>query len=492
MVNVFRLRQGVAVPLNASTLQLHCDAVDVPSYDRSALTPAIVHIGVGNFHRAHQAVYFDDLARLGISSQWGITGVNLRSRRTSDLLSDQDGLYTVVQRDGDRDTARIVGSIRHCHYAAEERETVLAALTDERTAIVSMTITANGYHTDDDLGAAGSHGSAWAYLTEALKRRRRNGSAPFTVLSCDNIPDNGGATRTALVSFAARRDESLAQWIDRNVQFPSGMVDRITPKTGDEERKMVLDRYGIADQAPVMTEQFSQWILEDAFGNGRPPLEEVGVEFVTDVAGHKLVKARLLNGTHCALGYLGTLAGYRRADEAMGDPVIYGYVEQLMREEIAPLLPAVPGLDIDDYCTTVLERLTNPRISDQLSRLAARGSVKMPTYFLPSLAEAVRSGRPHTLLMTGLAAWIRYLRGYDLGGSPLHIEDPQAELLTALATMSRRNPGPLLQHELFGDLRLMPDVANGLSTLIRSIETRGVATTLRRHLRGDYRELVQR
>ncbi|OBJ62804.1 mannitol dehydrogenase [Mycobacterium sp. 1423905.2] len=500
------MRRSVAVPLNSATLQLHCRAVEVPTYDRSALMPGIVHIGIGNFHRAHQAVYFDDLAALNVSRQWGLTGVSLRNGRSRDLLAEQDGLYTVVQRGSRGDTARVIGSIGQCHYAGEESDAVLGVLADRRTKVVSLTITGNGYYVDGatgrfdgdhddvraDLQSARTYTTAWPYLAEALDRRRRNGIAPFTVLSCDNLPDSGKASRTALVSFAALRDESLARWIDRNVAFPSSMVDRITPKTGDSELQLVEGSFGIADRAPVVAEEFRQWVVEDNFCNGRPPLDEVGVEFVVDVSGHKLVKTRLLNGIHSAIGYLGTLAGYRRTHEAMSDPVIYSYVEQLMREEVAPLLPAVPGVNVQEYFTTVLDRLCNPRISDQLSRLAGRGSVKMPSYLLPSLHEATATGRPRTLLMLAAAAWIRYLWGYDLDGTAIEIQDVQADLLTTLATMGRYNPDPLLRHELFGELHLVPDLVGDLGQLVHSLDTRGVVPTLRRYLWSEHRELLRR
>ncbi|ORA08768.1 mannitol dehydrogenase [Mycobacterium asiaticum DSM 44297] len=506
MSSVVRLRSNVGVPLSNATLQLHCRTVRVPNYDRSALRPSVVHIGVGGFHRAHQAAYFDDLASLGVSRQCGIVGVSLRHRRTKDILSEQDSLYTLVQRSGQEDTARVIGSLQGCLYAGEDPAAVVTALTDDRTRIVSLTITGNGYYLDPnsgqfdteaddvraDLRSRTDFTTAWAYLAAALDRRRRAGKPPFTVLSCDNLPDSGKATRTALVSFAAARDESLARWIDRHVSFPSSMVDRITPQTGPAERELVERSFGIADRLPVVAEQFGQWVIEDTFCNGRPALEEAGVEFVTDVSGHKLVKTRLLNGTHSALGYLGTLAGYERMHEAMDDPVIYSYAEQLMRSEIAPLLPAVPGLDIQAYCTTVLERFCNPRISDQLSRLAARGSAKIPSYLLPSLHEAIRSGRPHTLLTLAVAGWFRYLRGYDLSGAKIHVQDPQARLLTTLATMGKSNPGPLLRLEPFDDLRMVPHFPQQLGELLQSIDARGVTAAMRRHLWSDTRELMRR
>src|ERR1700733_12077847 len=446
------------VPLSDATLRLHSQRVDVPTYDRSALARGVVHIGAGNFHRAHQAVYFDDLARSGISDQWGVTGVSLHSPDVKDLLSAQDGLYTVVQRGHDRQTARVVGSIGSVHYAPNDGAAVGAALGDPHTRIVSLTITSNGYflnpvtdqfdadHPDvrSDLASSGSYATAWGYLAEALDQRRRAGTAPFTVLCCDNIPGDTQAARIALVSFAALKNPGLARWIDAHVAFPSTMVDRITPRSSKAERRFVEQTFGIADKWPVVTEPYCQWVIEDNFSNGRPPLDEVGAEFVSDVSDHKQVKTRMLNGTHIAMACLGTLAGYQRTDEAMSDHVFFDYVEQLMRDEIQPLLPAVPGMNTPDYRDTLLSRLSNPRMSDQLSRLARRGSTKISSFLLPSLHEAIAQDRPHTLLMLALAGWARYVRGYDLKGSKIRLDDPQSTLLTRLATMEGNRPDALL------------------------------------------------
>lgn len=504
LANVVAQGWSTGVPLSDATLPLHSPRIEVPTYDRSALQPGVVHIGAGNFHRAHQAVYFDDIARSGISHQWGVTGVSLRSRDVKDVLSAQDGLYTVVQRGHDHQTARVIGSIASYQYAPSDSPAVRAALADPQTRIVSLTITGNGYYLDPvtcefdathpdvraDLVASDCFVTAWAYLAEALDRRRRVGIAPFTVLCCDNIPGNTQAARTALVSFAALKDPGLARWIDRHVAFPSTMVDRITPQTSNSERQFVQRTFGIADKWPVLTEPFCQWVIEDSFSDGRPPLDEVGVQFVADVSDHKLVKTRLLNGTHIAIACLATLAGYERTDEAMDDDVVFDYVEQLMREEIQPLLPAVPGMNTPDYRETLLARLSNPRMSDQLSRLARRGSEKIASFLLPSLQEAIAQDRPHTLLMLALAGWARYLRGYDLMGREIRIDDPQAELLTRLASMDCHHAVPLLRHEMFAELRLIPGFAERLGEMIADIDVHGVIPTLRRALRDSARELV--
>jgi mannitol 2-dehydrogenase len=501
MRNVIPWRPKNGVPLSDATLRLHSQRIDVPTYDRSSLQRGVVHIGAGNFHRAHQAVYFDDLACSG-NTDWGVTGVSLHSPDARDLLSTQDGLYTVVERGHDDPTARVVGSIGSIHYAPNDSLAVKAALADPETRVVSLTITSNGYFLDPvthefdadnpevraDLTATDTYATAWPYLVEALDHRRRNGIAPFTVLCCDNLPDNTPAARIALVSFAALKDPTLATWIDANVAFPATMVDRITPRTSKSEREFVEQTFGIADKWPVVTEPHSQWIIEDNFSNGRPPLDEVGAEFVTDVSDHKTVKTRLLNGTHVAMACLGTLAGYQRTDEAMNDQVFFGYIEQLMRDEVQPLLPSVPGMNNAEYRETLLSRLSNPQMSDQLSRLARRGSSKIASFVLPSLQEAIAADRPHNLLLLAVAGWARYLRGYDMKGHRFQIDDPEAERLTALANMD--NVDALLSHEMFAELRLIPAFTERFSDMVADIDEYGVIPTLRRALGDDARELV--
>jgi mannitol 2-dehydrogenase len=506
MLPLISARRSAGVPLSNATLRLHSERIDVPTYDRSTLQRGVVHIGAGNFHRAHQAVYFDDLACSGISNEWGVTGVSLRSSDVKDVLSAQDGLYTVVERGHNYQTARVVGSIGSCHYAPKDAAAVRAALADPRTRVVSLTITSNGYFLDPvtrefdaanadvraDLFASNSFATAWGYLTEALDARRRAGTAPFTVLCCDNIPDNTQAARTALVSFASLKDPGLARWIDANVAFPSTMVDRITPQTSKSERKFVEQTFGVADKWPIVTEPYRQWVIEDSFSNGRPPLHEVGAEFVTDVSDHKLIKTRLLNGTHIALACLATLAGYQRTDEAMRDPVIFEYVETLLRDEIQPLLPAVPGMNTPEYRASLLNRLSNPRMSDQLSRLARRGTSKIASFVMPSLHEAIAQGGPHTLLMLAVAGWARYMRGHDMQGRKLRLEDSQAIPVVKLATMASSNPDPLLGHEMFAEVRAVPGFAERLADMIADIDRDGVIPTLREAMRNDERELIAR
>jgi mannitol 2-dehydrogenase len=484
-----------AVPLSDRTLARHAARVRVPGYDRSALTPAVVHLSVGGFHRAHQLVYLDDLAEQGCTG-WGVVGVGLHSAAMRDALRPQDHLYTVLERGSGGERARVVGSLVGYHFAPDSPETVLALLTDERTRLVTMTVTGNAYRIDPSSGVfvpdaaartdlADPHhpSSLFGYLVEALDRRRRAGRPPFTVLSCDNVQRNGETARAAVVGFARLLDAELARWIEEHVAFPGSMVDRITPRTTRQDREALARRYGVHDRWPVVTEPFSQWVLEDRFCNGRPPLERVGVRFVQDVTGHELLKTRLLNGSHSALGHLGALAGHEHVHEIMADPVLGRYVCRLMAEEIGPLLPCPPGTDLDRYRRSLLRRFADPAIGDRLDRLCRRGSSKVPLHLLPSLRTARAQGSPTGLLTLALAGWCRYLRGVDQRGRVLAVHDELAEELGALARAGGVDPRPLLGvRSVFGDLAEDAGLVADLGRALRELEAHGVRGAVARAL----------
>jgi mannitol 2-dehydrogenase len=483
-------RPGAPTPLSCCVPR--SGRLSVPTYDRSALARSVVHISVGGFTRSHQMVYFDQIAERRISDRWGVLGVGLHSRALHDALAQQDCLYVVVERDAEQERARVVGSLVGYLFAPDDPATVLAALTAGTTRVVTMTITGNGYRIapgtgefdpDDaevqaDLREPQRPSGALGFLVEALDRRRRAGVPPFTVVSCDNIQQNGRAARTAVVGFARLRDEVLARWISDHVAFPATMVDRITPRTTPDDRTAVAETFGVDDRWPVITEPFSQWVIEDEFCNGRPPLEKVGVRYTTDVRPYELMKTRLLNATHSAVGYLGLLAGHTFVHEALADPVLRGYAGRLMDGEIAPLLPPVPGVDIAQYTDTLLRRLANPALGDRLERLCERGSTKLPNYLLPSLREAQAQGRPQALLALAVAAWCRYLRGTDDAGNPIEVRDPRAPQLQALALAGGSDPRPLLGvRTVFADLATVPSVVEAVAAGLRSLERDGVRTT---------------
>jgi len=473
--------------------------IPVPTYPRERLAPAIVHIGVGGFHRAHQAVYLDELAERRVTDQWGITGVGLlpQDRRMAEALLPQQCLYTVVERGARDPRARVVGSMTRYLFAPEHPELVLGALEDTRTRLVTLTITEGGYNFNQvsgefeaenpavqhDLRHPSAPTTVFGYLCEALERRRQAGIAPFTVLSCDNLQSNGEITKKMIASFARLRDDGLAAWIEDNVAFPNCMVDRITIQTTDDDRAMVAQTFGVEDAWPVVAEPFRQWVIEDRFPQGRPPLEEVGAQFVADVHPYEMMKIRLLNAGHQAIGYLGYLCGYRYIHEVMGDPLFPAFMKRLMDEEITPLLPPVPGIDLDQYKHSLIERFANPEIRDQVSRICFDGSARMPKFLLPSLTEALSSGRPHALLTLAVAGWFRYLSGLDEQGEPILVEDQMRDTLQARAREGRENPRPLLRlTSLFGDLGQNEPFVAMLEDALRGLYTEGARATLSGYL----------
>ena len=470
-----------ALPLNQRTLAHHASRVAVPRYDRSALRRGVVHVSVGSFHRAHQALYFDELAQRGLADGWALTGVGLHRRKMQEALRPQDGLYTVLARDSDRDEARVVGIITRYLFAPEQAEDVLSLLADADTRLVTLTITANGYSVERHRRGNGAPDpgdqTALALIVEALDRRRRLGRPPFTVLSCANLSDNGALTRSAVVGLAASRSDKLAAWIEANGAFPNSMVDRITPGATAGVRELVERKFGINDRWPVVTERFSQWVIEDTFCDGRPPLDEVGAQFVSDVSPYTRMKTRLLNGTHCAIGYLGSLAGYERLGDAIADPVLGTYVERLMEDEIVPLLPAVP-YDPVSYAVRVRERLANTAITDPLSRLCRNGSMKVPAHLLSSIADSRRAGRPHPLLTLAVAAWCRYLRG-GCRGAPTTLEDPDGPRLRLLARAGGRDSRRLLADErTFGWLGRNPQFVHAVTRDLYELDSRDMHSVI--------------
>ena len=479
--------------------------VVVPRYDRRTVTPGIVHIGVGGFHRAHEAVYLDDLMALGAGRKWGICGVGVRPADAAmrDALVPQDCLYTVVTRSAEGDAARVIGSLKRFLFAPEQTEAVLEALAAPETRIVSLTITEGGYNFSPATGEFDGENpdvrhdlkdpahpvSVFGFLAEALDRRRRAGSAPFTILSCDNVPENGDMARKTLLAFAALRDPALRDpalrdWIAARAAFPNSMVDRITPQTTDADRAMVREEFGIEDDWPVVCEPFRQWIIEDKFSNGRPLLERVGVQFTTDVHPYEMMKLRLLNASHSAMGYLGFLAGFPFIHEIMADDVFREFIKRLMDQEVTPLLAPVPGIDLAEYKGTLLTRFANPAIKDQTARICLDGSSKVPKFLLPSLREAAGRG-PSALLTLALAGWLRYLRGVDGQGRAYVIDDPRADELQKLARAGGSDPRPLLGlTDLFGDLGQSEALVRRLTRYGEQLDADGAWATVARAVDG--------
>lgn len=432
------MTQSAQPRLDARTLQQLPDTIARPVYDRDATRIGIVHFGVGAFHRAHQAVYVDNL--LADDPNWAISGVSLNSRDVRDALQPQDGLYTLVLL-GETPQLRVIGAIREVLAARDQSEAVLSRLAHPDVRLVTLTITEKGYclqgdnldlaHPDivHDLAAPRSPVSAVGYVVEGLRRRRGAGLAPYTVLSCDNLADNGGKLRRAVLQFAERLDEELALWIAGHATFPRSMVDSITPATDDALRERVAAELGCVDAWPVQRERYTQWVIEDAFCNGRPAFERAGATMSDEIAGYDKAKLRLLNAPHSALAYLGSLLGIETVAQAMATPVLAGFVERLMREAIAPNVAAPRGFDAQRYAGAILERFSNPAIQHRLSQIAWDGSQKIPVRLLGTIADALAAGRPIDLLCLPVAGWMQFVRRQARNG--IALVDPLADTLAA-------------------------------------------------------------
>lgn len=482
-------------PLSNATLHSLHPRVGVPRYDRQATRPSIVHVGVGGFHRSHQAVYVDDVLALG-HSEWGLSGVGLlpSDHRMATVMRQQDCLYTLVLKGAEGEPhPRVVGSLRSYLFAPDDTESVIAALADPATRVVSMTITEGGYLVSDatgdfdadhpsvvaDLAPGAVPRTVFGLVTEALARRRALGLTGFTVVSCDNMPGNGAVARSAFRSFARLRSPGLADWLDEHVSFPSSMVDRITPVTSDEDRRELLARYDLDDGWPVVAEPFTQWVLEDHFVDGRPPLEEVGVQLVADVEPYELMKLRLLNASHQVMGYLGSLAGHGYVHEVCHDPDFAGLLGRYLEEEATPTLPAVPGIDLEGYRQTLLARFANPAIRDSLARNCTDGSDRIPKFVLPVVRHQLAHDGDITVAATAIAGWARYLEGVDESGRPFEVADRRLEQLAPLVAAQRSNPEALLAaDDVFGDVAGHPRFRSAFREALVSLTSTGARATV--------------
>ena len=421
--------------LSNQTLARLPASVTKPGYDRAAVTPGIVHLGVGAFHRAHQAVYVDDCLASG-EAGWGIVGASLRSTDTRDALGPQDGLYTLAVRGSGGEQLRIVGSILSLLVAPEDPDALVAALCEPSIRIVTLTITEKAYlrnaaggldasHPDivHDLANPGHPRTAHGFLTEALAQRRAAGTPPFTILCCDNLPANGATLRKVMLDFATLRDAALARHIADAVAFPSSMVDRIVPATTDGDRNRISEALGLADAWPVMTEPFCQWVVEDRFPAGRPAWEKFGVTMVADVRPFEEMKLRLLNGSHSAIAYLGLLSGHATVAEAFADPAIRGFVERLWREAI-PTLPAGAGLDPQDYIKQLAQRYGNAALAHQTRQIANDGSQKLPQRIVATALDRLGKGATAGHLALVVAAWIAACAARGAALPAGHFTDP--------------------------------------------------------------------
>lgn len=476
----------MTIPLRAEAIGQLPSNVRVPRYDLAQRRIGIVHLGLGGFHRAHMARYTDALMQQDAGAlSWSIAGAGLLAadKRMADSLGPQQGLYTLVERSGSGENVLVIGSIVRVIYAGESSGALLDAITQPEVRIVSLTVTENGYCLNPatrqfnpehpmiraDLAAPQLPRSAIGIIAEAYHRRMQARQPAFTALSCDNIQHNGDVLRAAVLAFARLRHSTLAAWIEQHAAFPNTMVDRITPVTVPDDTAYLARAYGIADNWPVVCEDFTQWVIEDRFVAGRPAWENVGAQFVEDVAPYEMMKLRLLNGSHLAVAALGRLAGYTYIHEAMADDLLRRMVAALMDRETGPTLPPVPGIDLVQYKQTLIERFANPAIRDTVERVNTDAPLNVLTV---PIEARLRMNGSVDLLALALAGWIRRVRGIDETGQPIDVRHPLAPMLRDKAIEGGPDPGPVLSiRQLFGTLgddeRLVTPLNHWLSALYR-------------------------
>ena len=450
------------------------------------------------------APYIDGLLRNDPS--WGIIGASLRRAATREALAPQDFLYTLIVRSSSDTATRIVGSVLDVLDATTQRRELMTGMVDPRTRIVSLTVTEKGYCHDPATGELDAHHpyvlrdlghpetpvTAPGLIVRALELRRSAGIAPFTVLCCDNLPENGRTTARIITSFASLRDGELARFIADEVAFPSTMVDRIVPATTEADRRLAYQMTGLADAWPVVTEPFSQWVVEDRFPSGRPALELAGVQLVSDVRPFELMKLRMLNGSHSTIAYLGYLGGYEHVNEAIADPAIHTLIYELMTNEVMSTLPG-HFCDLGAYRDALLERFRNPALQHRTWQIAMDGSQKLPQRLLGTIRDRLAAGLPVTRAALGVAAWMRYVAGVDERGNLIDVRDPLAPRLRQISVAAARSPtaivdGLLSVNEVFGDdLPRNETFRAELIGHVSSLFCRGATETARRICAGDAR-----
>ena len=480
--------------LSRATLANLRPDIAVPAYQASDLTAGILHFGLGNFHRAHQAVYLDRLFNQGRSRDFAIIGTGVRpaDRAMHDALKPQDWLTTVVEQEAGVSRARVTGAMVG-FIPPEDRPAIVARLADPAIRIVSITVTEGGYFIDPATGAFNpefpeiAHDgqnpedplTVFGLIALGLKKRRAAGVRPFTVMSCDNIPHNGVVARNAVAGVARLYDAGLADWIVANASFPNGMVDRITPATTDRERQLLSQDYGIEDNWPVYCEEFIQWVLEDQFCNGRPALEEAGVQFVPDVTPFEFMKIRILNGGHAAIAYPASLLDIHFVHDAMNHPLVGAFFAKIEREEIMPTVPPVPGVVLDDYYHLIHRRFSNPKIGDTIPRLAFDGSNRQPKFIVPVARDRLKVGASVDSLAFESALWCRHCAGKTETGRDITAGDPNWPRLNQLAQQAKVHPlAWLTMDDVYGDVAQAPAFRTAFARALADIWSKGTERAL--------------
>jgi len=485
--------------LNRQTVVNLPDYVRTPSYDRTQAQAGLVHLGIGAFHRAHQAWYTEALLNQG-ETQWQIIGASLRSPTVKNQLVEQDGLYTLVERGAQGERFRVIGAVKDVLVGPESPRALLAAMSDPAIQVVSLTVTEKGYCHDPasgdlnlshpdiqaDLSGIEAPRTAIGYIVRALDQRRRQGSGSFTPLSCDNLPDNGRVLEKVVMQFAEQLDAELAGWIKVNTRFPCTMIDRIVPATTEEDRQELEARLNLRDEGMVLAEPFSQWVIEDNFCSRRPAWERAGALVVADVRPYEVMKLRLLNGSHSLLAYTGYLAGFEYVSEVMREPVFEHLCTRFMDREASQTLSVPEGFDLENYKRELRERFANPALKHRTWQIAMDGSQKLPQRWLQTLKAQLDGEGNIELLCLALAAWIRYVSGQDEQGKPIEVQDPLAERLKALCDAHKNDAEGQVQavlelREVFPDpIREDTRVAEQTADWLRCIWEQGMLETLRR------------
>jgi len=464
-----------------------------PGYDLNGVRPGIVHIGLGNFHRAHMARYTHDLMDLDEDAlKWGIAGAGLRTsdRSLLEIMAAQAGLYTLVEREGGSEHRTLIGSIVETIDATVSSDMLLAAIQRSTTHIVSLTVTENGYHLDRstkvldlqspaiqrDLQDPTHPRTVPGILVESYARRRAARTSGFTALSCDNIQHNGDILRAAVLTFAQHREPGLAAWIETEASFPNTMVDRITPVPTEAQIARLSAETGLNDKAAVFSEAFRQWVVEDRFIAGRPAWERVGVQFVEDVSPYEKMKLRLLNGSHLAVAALGQLLGYRLIREAISDPMVKRYTRALMDTEIGPTLTPIAHVDFDEYKEALFARFANPAIEDTTQRVNTDAPINV---LLDPIRDRIAADKPIDLLALGVAAWCRRAAGVDEAGRQIEIVHPLEAELKARAMKGAGDPSLILALEpIFGRLGRDERFATAVARWLRCIYEQGTRAAI--------------
>ena len=474
------------------------DSVSVPTYDRSSLTPGVVHIGVGNFHRAHQAWYLHRLMQMGKARDWAIIGAGVRSQDAvmREKLLAQDCLVTLVELDPSGRSAEVSGSMIDFLPVEENNASLIAAMSDPKIRVVSLTVTEGGYYCDPAFGKLDEthpdiqHDAenpddprtAFGAMVAAFKARRDAGHAPFTGLSCDNLQGNGDILRSVVRSLAQLSDPDLASWIDENASFPNSMVDCIVPATGPAELALTKD-FGIIDAAPVTHENFRQWVIEDNFCAGRPELEAVGATLADSVHGHESMKLRILNAGHQVLANAGELLGLETIADCMAHPVVSAFFAKVQNEEIAPYVDAVPDISAQDYVDLIVRRFSNPEIRDTARRVAFDGSSRHPGFVVPSIRDGLADGASVDGLALVEASWARMCAGTRENGQIIEPNDPFWGDLTSRAIAAKQNPSIWLEMQnIYRDVGSNPVFAEAFSRNLRMIWSDGLEATIKDYL----------